>query len=277
MLAAPSAANARSAAGGRVITVPCNTAQLISAVARANAAGNTTIRLARNCTYLTNAGLVLTGGDIRFLGGPSTVIKADPAQPAFGPILGVFRGSTVRVQGIFIIGGSNPHGGGGIANAGSLTLNRVTVTGNAADVGGGVSNTARLLVLHSVVKANTSTLFGGGISNSAMLTVVESIIAGNHAGTTGGGIENGGGTANIRQSTIEKNTASRGGGLINEGGGTTSLDRTLVQEDKADPGLTSGGGILRSSGTVTLRRSLVRFNAPTNCSPVGRIPGCPRD
>jgi hypothetical protein len=269
MLAAPSTANALE----RIIAVPCNTARLIAAIAQANATVDTTIRLAGNCTYLTRSSLVLTGRDTRLVGGPSTVIKADPAQPPFGPILGVFTGATVRVQGIFIIGGNNPIGGGGIANAGTLTLSFVTVTGNAADVGGGVFNTGRLLVIRTVIKANTANQFGGGIANTATLTVVESVVSGNHAGGTGGGIENGG-TAAIRQSTIDKNTAATGGGITNEEHGTTTVDRSLVEQNKAGPGLASGGGILRSSGTVILRRSIVRFNAPTNCSPVGGIPGC---
>jgi hypothetical protein len=275
IIVAPSAANAHSTTGGHVITVPCNTTQLVSAVRQANLAGNTTIRLARNCTYLTNATLVFLGKNIRLIGGPSTVIKADPAQPAFGPILSATLSSSLRVEGIFIIGGSNPLGGGGIDTAGNLTLNFVTVTGNAAGFGGGVVNSGRLLILHSVIKANTATGFGGGILNIVgQLTVIESLVAGNHAGTNGGGIENDA-VANIIQSTIDKNTASQGGGIFNDGvSGRTSLDRSLVQENKANPGLTNGGGIFRASGNVALRRSIVRLNAPTNCAPLGSIPGC---
>jgi hypothetical protein len=278
LTAAPSAANAQSTAGARrvVITVPCDTTQLVSAVTQANTAGTATIHLAQNCTYLTNAPLSFTGASITLRGGPSTAIKADPAQAAFGPILNVVAGAALRVQGIFVLGGSGGSGGG-IANAGNLTLNFVTITGNAATNGGGLFNTGRALIVHSVIKASTATANGGGIFNQTggTLTVFETLVAGNNAGNQGGGtFTNAGASTRIIQSTIEKNTAAQGGGIANFG--ATSLDRTLVQQNKANPGLANGGGIFNAGavGSVTLRRSLVRTNAPTNCSPVGTIPGC---
>jgi hypothetical protein len=277
LTAAPSAANAQSAAGARRVVIPvtCDSTQLSSAVTQANIAGTATIRLARNCTYLTNATLLFAGPNITLLGGPSTAIKADPAQPAFGPILFVGTGARLRVQGIFIIGGSGG-AGGGITNVGNLTLNFVTITGNEALSGGGLFNNGRALIVHSVIKANTVTNGGGGIFNTigGTLTVLETLIAGNHADIVAGGIgTNTGASTSIIQSTIEKNTTAQGGGIANFG--TTSLDRTLVQQNKANPGLVTGGGIFNNVGaSVTLRRSLVRRNAPTNCSPVGTIPGC---
>jgi hypothetical protein len=281
-LTAAPAANAQSAAGARRVVIPvrCDTTQLLSAVIQANAAGTATIRLARNCTYLTSAPLAFAGANITLLGGPSTAIKADPAAAVFGPILTVATGAKLRVQGIFIIGGNNVGSGGGIANAGNLTLNFVTITGNSAPDAGGLFNSGRALIVHSVIKANTASAgdgAGGGIYNQTggTLTVFETLVAGNHASDSGGGIlTNNGASTSIIQSTIEKNTAATGGGIQNFG--TTSLDRTLVQQNKAGPGLTTGGGIFNAGvvGSVTLRRSIVRRNAPTNCSPLGTIPGC---
>jgi hypothetical protein len=186
LTAAPSAANAQSAAGARHVVIPvrCDTTELVSAVVQANAAGTATIRLARHCTYLTNAtltfGSLTTTPNITILGGPSTAIKADPAQPAFGSILNVLAGATLRVQGIFIIGGNVFGNGGGIVNAGSLTLNSVTITGNAATNGGALYNTGRALIAHSVIKANTASNDVGGIFNDigGTLTVFKTLVAG---------------------------------------------------------------------------------------------------
>jgi hypothetical protein len=282
LTAAPSAANAQSAANARrvVIPVPCDSAQLPSAVVQANAAGTATIRLARNCTYLTNATLSFGGGattpNITLLGGPATAIKADPAAPP-GPILNVAAGATLRVQGIFILGGNNTTGtglGGGIANAGTLTLNFVTITGNTATFVGGVYNTGHAVIAHSVINANTATANVGGIFNGGTMTVFETLVAGNHADGEAGGIGiNPGTTTKIVQSTIKNNTAAtRGGGIDNFG--TTSLDRTLVQENKASlTNPNSGGGIFtQATGTITLKRSIIRRNSPNNCTPA--IPHC---
>lgn len=265
-----------------VITVPCDSTQLPSAIAEANAAGRAIVRLARNCTYLTNATLPIVGtSNIALLGGPNTAIKANPTAGAFGSILSVAAGAALRVQGIFILGGSASTGGG-ISNAGNLLLNFTTVTGNAATGvgGGGIITTGRALIAHSVIKANTADN-GGGIFNGGTLTLLETLVSGNH-GITGGGVyTNNGALTRIVQSAIDKNTATnQGGGINNNNSGNTSLDRTVVEQNKADLAVpASGGGIFNSNptaGSVTLRRSIVRINTPDNCSTPATAPiqGC---
>jgi hypothetical protein len=284
LTAAPSAANAQSAAGARRVVIPvkCDSTLLPSAVMQANAAGTATIRLARSCTYITNTTLSFNGANITLLGGPSTAIEANPAAP-FGPILNVANTAGLRVQGIFILGGNTANGnnGGAIRNAGTLVLNFTTLTGNNASPGasgGAVANTGSALIAHSIIKANTATN-GGGLINSGILTLFESLVSGNSATGRGGGVftENPGGKTRIIQSTIDKNTANRGGGADNASNATTSFDRTLVQQNKSDltaPG-TSGGGIYDEnlSSGVTIRRTAVRRNTPNNCGGTP-IQGC---
>jgi hypothetical protein len=141
---------------------------------------------------------------------------------------------------------------------------------------------ARALVAHTVIKSNNSTVAtpalantgnGGGIFNQGSLTLFESRLDANNAtGATsvpttgnGGGINTQpGGTSRIIQSTIAENTATNnGGGIFNAG--ITSLYRTLVVRNRA----ATGGGV---SGTVTIRRSIIRGNTPTDCVPTN--PAC---
>jgi hypothetical protein len=266
---APAAASARTATPV-VIAVPCDAARLSSAVAQANAAGAATIRLARNCSYVIKDELSFTGtGRTTLLGGPSTEIKGDPAAPPFR-ILFVDFGVTLRVQGIFILGGN---GGGGIANLGDLTLNHVTLTGNnAISTGGGLNNFGRALITYSAVTANTA-LNGGGLWNGttdATMTVFTSVIVGNNANHGGGVFTDGEGSTNIIQSTIAANTAPQGGGLYNNTNGRTRLNHTVVRQNKADlvtPD--NGGGIFDAAmpGGVTIERTPVQRNTPNNCTP----------
>jgi hypothetical protein len=278
-----SAVSAGPAAGSvLVINVPCDSTQLPSAIAQANAAGAAIVRLASRCTYLTTSTLPIAGtSNITLLGGRGTAIKANPASGAFGSILSVATGATLRAQSMFILGGSAGTGGG-INNTGSLLLDFMTVTGNAATGvgGGGIISTGRAVIAHSIIKANTADN-GGGIFNGGALTLFESYISGNH-GITGGGIyTNNGALTRVIQSTIDKNTATnQGGGINNTDNGITSLDHTMVAQNKADLAVaTSGGGIFNSNptaGSVTLRRSIVLLNTPNNCSspPTAPIQGC---
>jgi hypothetical protein len=291
LTAAPPVAQAQSKAV-QIGYVPCSSAMLFMAIGMANAGtGPGTLRLARNCPYNIPSQLPPIIGNVTLLGGPSTTIQHDPSITGNFRILDVASTGRLRVQGIFIRFG-NPSGanGGGIQNAGSLVLNFVTLSENIAGTaavggnGGGLANLtgARALVAHTVIKSNNSTVAtpalantgnGGGIFNQGSLTLFESRLDANNAtGATsvpttgnGGGINTQpGGTSRIIQSTIAENTATNnGGGIFNAG--ITSLYRTLVVRNRA----ATGGGV---SGTVTIRRSIIRGNTPTDCVPTN--PAC---
>ncbi|MET8894036.1 CSLREA domain-containing protein [Streptomyces albogriseolus] len=118
-------------------------------------------------------------------------------------------------------------GGGGIANAGHLTLRRVAVTGNSAGYGGGVFNVpdSHLDLVDSTISRNTAGE-AGGIRFDDSGTVTNSTIADNRVtnpgdrpgslGGYGGGIDiRGLGAVEILNSTITRNSSSDGGGGIN--------------------------------------------------------------
>jgi len=120
-------------------------------------------------------------------------------------VLGIGNGVSVTLNTLVITNGFAIRGGGGIINAGTVTLNGSTVTGNTASSledplvgGGGILNDGGAVTLNdSAVSGNTSFVVGGGISNSVFGTV-----------TMNGG------------STVTGNTAHFGGGIFNRCGST---------------------------------------------------------
>jgi hypothetical protein len=69
--------------------------------------------------------------------------------------------------------------------------------------------------------------------------------------------------------TIDHNFGTSLGGGV-ESDGTTSLDRVLIEHNRA----ATGGGVFVEAGTVTATHSVIRANTPDNCSPAGSVPGC---
>jgi len=170
--------------------------------------------------------------------------------------------------------------GGGINNNGVLTVRDSHLFGNSADNCGGIDSVGvgiTAAVGQSSVNGNTARVAdGGGICDgqSSVLTLSGSSVYGNTA-EFGAGLYDNDGTASVIRSTVERNMASdQGGGIYIVNGGTMTLTRSAVESNTADGGPGSGGGIYKSSGTVTLDHSWARKNSPDNCAPTGSVPGC---
>ena len=117
--------------------------------------------------------------------------------------------------------------GGGILNAGSLTIESGTVIeDNAADAGAGIYN------------------FGGS------LQIDGAVISGNVAGSGGGGAiyDTSGGSVAITGSTISGNKADYGGGIYLRGGSVTLLDTSIAN----NTALFDGGGMMNIGGSVKI-------------------------
>lgn len=130
----------------------------------------------------------------------------------------VHGGSTVEIRGMSIEEGIETNGGG-IYNAGDLTLAEAKLQFNFAhSLGGAIANgPSALLSISQTVISSNSALYGGGIANYAngSVTLDESIVEENLA-ATGGGILNHGGTLSIVGTSVDLNIAGEsGGGLAN--------------------------------------------------------------
>ena len=163
--------------------------------------------------------------------------------------------------------------GGGIYNAGALTLSNCTVSNNLteADVtngngylilaysyGGGLFNNGTASVTGCSFTGNTSSYsfsitssnslvfgagHGGAIGNTGQLTLIDSTLDGNTSGGDGGGLFNSG-QAMVSGSTFSNNKAGNGGG------GTGIPINTEVY----------GGGIDNEFGTLTMANCTVANN-----------------
>jgi hypothetical protein len=185
-----------------------------------------------------------------------------------------------------------------IPNTGTIvTLSNVMLQGGVAEHGGGVYNAGTLTINNSVISENLATErsffppmrlygFGGGIYNTGTLTINRTTISGNSAHglvqAAGGGIDNRG-KLTINASTLSDNSASVGGtcGSCTVGGGGIANGGTLVvnnstvtgnytrtgSTDGLEGGGIVGGGSFHSStvsgnlggivGAATLQNSIV--------------------
>ncbi len=189
----------------------------------------------------------------------------------------VANGVTAELRRLSVSHGRASSAGGGIANAGTLTLINSTVSGNGAGWGGGISNGGTLALANSTVSQNNAILrfsknfvvggVGGGISNGwqATLTLTNSTVSDNSAQDRGGGISNGG-TLTLTHSSVSRNIAqstlsgitSTGGGIYNEGYyATLTLTHCTVSGNSAG----WGGGIYTSYATLTLTNCTVSGNS----------------
>jgi hypothetical protein len=145
--------------------------------------------------------------------------------------------------------------GGGILNAGTMTVVNTTVFDNRA-TGGGLSGSGAGR--------------GGGISNEGTLTLVQSTIDQNSGILWGGGLHNGrgptlrGATMSVINSTVTNNvsfdagaTRGAGGGIANEGDLTVISTTVAFNTAPSGDGIAHGDGVTRGKGTVTVANSII--------------------
>ncbi|HEU5102198.1 MAG TPA: CSLREA domain-containing protein, partial [Roseiflexaceae bacterium] len=141
--------------------------------------------------------------------------------------------------------------GGGIHSSGVLTITGSIIRNNTAGNGGGINNEGVVHVLGSLVNQNT----GGGIATAGAATVANTILSENVGASSGGGIANLQGTLIVASSAIISNTAEFGGGLRNSG--TLSVTHTLIQGNSGEIG---GGVTNESSVGASLSASTISGN-----------------
>ena len=158
-------------------------------------------------------------------------------------VVTVDAGVPALLYGLTISNGNTTNPGGGVNNAGTLTILASAISGNSvggSNPGGGINNIGVLSLVDSTVSGNTASGDGGGIVNqeNGSATIIESTIAGNTAGTGGGGLGGGivgGNPLILIDSTVTGNALVCAGGACGpiEGGGIAiggpaSLANTIV-------------------------------------------------
>jgi hypothetical protein len=185
------------------------------------------------------------------------------ASTVFGG--GILNAGTLTLSGCTVSGNDAGESGGGIYNSagGTLTVSGCTVSGNASvnDEGGGIGSgyLATLTVSGSTVSGNTAASAGGGIANfQGTLAVSDCTLSGN-SGFYGGGIFTYGGPATVGGSTLSSNSAYYGGGIFNEYATLTVSGSTLSGNSAF-----SGGGLYNFRGTLTVNGSTLSSDFATS-------------
>ncbi|MGO9914062.1 MAG: choice-of-anchor Q domain-containing protein [Isosphaeraceae bacterium] len=254
---------------------------LRTAVAWANLSTNANpanlVMPAPNTITFDSSGQFSTPQTITLSGGPISLSGTSEAESivGLGPnmvtisgnnasgVIAVGSGVNATITGLTITGGLAAADGGGIDNAGTLTVSNLVVSGDAAVAGGGIANEASgvLSLTGNVnVTGDSALTNGGGLMNAGSLTLLHSSIAGNTA-SVGGGIYNSG-TLSLDQTPVSGNTATtNGGGVTNTG--TMAILYATLSNNQAVGTLTNpaaSGGAADNSGTLTVTNSTLNSN-----------------
>ena len=214
-------------------------------------------------------------------------------QDVDGGGLHVASGSAVSLTAVDVTsssatGTAASNGGGGIYNAGTLTLTGGALTGNTATngsgSGGGIYNIGTLSADGTTISSNSSARAGGGIEtrDGASVTLANVTMDGNDAGTNpgnGGALhvtdanpDNDTATVTVTDSTFSNNSAGReGGGLWNHSASEMSISGSTISGNRAlgsvfqagtPPAnvLAGGGGLFNSGGVMTVTNTNITGN-----------------
>lgn len=155
-----------------------------------------------------------------------------------------------RLAGISIVGNRAADVvGGALLDAESLDVSGLTIDGNQApggDVGGALVGGSGV-VRDSSITNNSTPGAAGGVFVSDAVSLTNVTVSGNRSGESGGGIHTSGPSITITNATVTGNVADSDGGTAG-----------------------NGGGLFVSSGTTTVRNSIIAKNTDGS----GEAPDC---
>jgi uncharacterized repeat protein (TIGR01451 family) len=170
-------------------------------------------------------------------------------------------GGLMTVTNSTVSGNRSTSSGGGIVNAGRLSVVGGAIAGNriAAPVGfscgAGVFSLDTVSLAGATVTSNTAenTAVGGGVCGYLRVAITDSTISSNVASSGGGlafvSVQDG----LLARSIVRGNQATgNGGGVFSQGFATLTLDDLLVEQNAATG---NGGGIMSSGTTITARNN----------------------
>ncbi len=232
-------------------------------------AGQTIVDAGRTGTAIT----VTAGVSATILGlTAQNGVGSNSASPLDGG--GIVNAGTLTLADS-VVSNSGGSGGAAVLNSGALTLRRSAVRDNGGS-GGGIENSGALALFASTVSRNSSGCVGG-IDNTGTATLTDSVVSGNSGAYCTGGIANSG-TLTLVRSTVAGNGASRGVGGVGNSGTATLTDST-VSGNSANGSFGVGG--IFNQGALTVTASTVAGNTGTtvggidNAYPYGGAPIIP--
>jgi CSLREA domain-containing protein len=169
---------------------------------------------------------------------------------------------------------SDDSGGGIMIEAGSVvTASDLWLNGNHAGGGGGIANAGNLTIVRSLIDSNDANIFGadnlgGGIANlnaQTTLKIINSTITGN-TGARSGAIDNAG-SVTLINSTVARNFASDAcSTMCNAAAGTVTVLNTLIGSDSQSAIRSALSGTFTSLGNniVTDARGTTGFTNGVN-------------
>lgn len=174
-----------------------------------------------------------------------------------GPALTVAEDAAVVLRDLDVADGAVD---GGVVNAGTLTLERVTVRDSEGGEGGGIWSSGPLTLVDSTVRDNGAADGGGGgialAGERAVLSATRTVVRDNRAAFGGGLFLSGYATARLDHSVIARNRATNDGGGIDAEAGMLEVVASTVRGNRAG----HGGGISSSEGGVAVRDSRIEGN-----------------
>ncbi|TCB98554.1 hypothetical protein E0H26_09320 [Micromonospora zingiberis] len=262
----------------KAVSVPCDSAQLVAALVRANAQGGGILRLAEECTYtLTHAFQQVDeyDGGIRDAREAADAAETPgdaeaPARNAADDTAGlpvIYHAITIEGSGATIARGAQAEDFRffTVRDGGELTLRDVTLLNGRSKVEGGSIHIVHgaTAVVERVTVANSTSVSaeggGGGIFNDGNLRISDSILVGNRAAGTqgkGGGLLNGGVMVMYRTEFRHNSAVSYGGGLANFRAAGDVYSSTFVRNNAGQ-----GGGLASFSARTKVSDSLVAGNS----------------
>jgi CSLREA domain-containing protein len=244
----------------------------------AGSSGSDSINFSVTGTINLTSALPSLSSDMTITGPGSSQLTVQRSSGGLYRIFTISSG-TISMSGLTVMNGqtavntptASVADGGGIWNAGVLSLSDVTVTANATGVGsrgngGGISNSGTLTMTNCLVSGNSTgsdngTLTsgsGGGISSFGSLTMTNSKVTANTTGNVGAGGNSGSGGGILSNGSLNLNTVEvssnivgnvsgggQGGGAgggIAAGGPQAIVTNCTVKNNQAGS-VAAGGGI----------------------------------
>jgi hypothetical protein len=156
---------------------------------------------------------------------------------------GIYNAGTMSITNSLILSNICPTNGGGIYSANSLQMTGCQIIANVTTngTGGGIFNAGAASIVQTWICSNIANAsFGGGIYDSGQLSLVGSLVAQNKVvGQSGGTYANGGGAGGF------------GGGLY-VAGNQVSLTNTTLFGNTASGGAGGGGGNIGFGGSGSM-------------------------